>query len=117
MRYKITNERTGQLVSADVNLANNPFSRMKGLLGRGSLRSGEAIILKPASSIHTAFMRFSIDVVFLNRDDEVVHLKPDLAPFRLGAAVGARSVIEMPAGRLSEIDLQVGDRLEIGPTG
>jgi uncharacterized membrane protein (UPF0127 family) len=113
MRYEIKNTRTGQVVAADAFLAASPWARMRGLLGRASLPTGEAIILRPASSIHTAFMRFAIDVVFLDKDDRVLKVVRDLAPFRLSAARHARSVIEMAGGALKDVDLQAGDALEM----
>lgn len=113
MHQRIVNSRTGETVADNAVLANNPLTRMRGLLGRKSLPAGEAIILRPASSIHTVFMLFAIDVIYLDRDDTVVKIVPRLAPFRFSAASGARSVIEMAAGGLSGVDLKVGDRLRI----
>src|SRR4051794_41840642 len=71
---------------------------MKGLLGRGSLPSGEGIMLKPASSVHMAFMRFAIDAVFLDRDMRVVKIAADLKPWRAAGARGSKSVLEIAAG-------------------
>src|ERR671938_317897 len=56
---------------------------MRGLLGRGELERGEGLLLEPAGSIHTFFMRFPIDAVFLDRGLRVVGLAPELAPWRL----------------------------------
>ena len=113
MRYIIKNTRNGQVVAGDAVLAANPFSRMRGLLGRAGLPPGEAIILRPASSIHTAFMRFAIDVVFLDKQNGVLKVVADLRPFRLSAARGAGSVIEMAAGATAKLDLMQGDALTI----
>src|SRR4051812_49535698 len=84
---------------------------MKGLLGRGSLPSGEGIMLKPASSVHMAFMRFAIDAVFLDRDMRVVKIASDLRPWRMAAARGAKSVLEIAAGEAARRGLSEGDRL------
>src|SRR4051794_41265626 len=84
---------------------------MKGLLGRGSLPSGEGILLKPASSVHMAFMRFAIDAVFLDRDMRVVKIASDLRPWRMAAARGAKSVLEIAAGEAARRGLSEGDRL------
>ena len=115
MRYTITSSRTGLVVAGDAVLASSPIARMKGLLGRSSLPRDEAIVLRPASSIHTLFMRFGLDVIYLDREDRVVKLVRDLAPFRFSAARGARSVIEMAAGATPNLDVEPGDRLVFTP--
>jgi uncharacterized membrane protein (UPF0127 family) len=111
MEQRIVNTRTSEVIAPRAILADNPFSRMRGFLGRRSLPAGEAIILKPASSIHTILMLFSIDVIFLDRDDVVLKVVHDLSTFRFSAARGARTVIEMRGRALSELDLRVGDKL------
>ena len=95
-------------------LAETALTRMKGLLGRESLPSGEGILLKPASSVHMAFMRFAIDAVFLDRDMRVVKIAADLKPWRAAGARGAKSVVELPAGEAARRGLTVGDRLTAG---
>jgi len=84
---------------------------MKGLLGRRTLPSGEGILLKPASSVHMAFMRFAIDAVFLDSDLRVVKIASDLRPWRMAAARGAKSVLEIAAGEAARRRLSEGDRL------
>jgi uncharacterized membrane protein (UPF0127 family) len=86
---------------------------MKGLLGRRDLPSGEGILLKPASSVHMAFMRFAIDAVFLDRDLRVVKIAADLQPWRVAGSRGAKAVLEIPAGEASRRGLTVGDRLVV----
>ena len=84
---------------------------MRGLLGRRGLDADEGILLRPAPSIHTLFMRFAIDVVFLDGDDRVVKIVLALAPWRFAGARGAKAALELPAGRADEIGLRVGDRV------
>ena len=85
---------------------------MCGLLGRRDLPRNEGILLRPAASIHTAFMRFPIDALFLDRELVVVGIAPHLRPWRAAARKGAHSVLEL-AGRESERrGLRIGDRLE-----
>ena len=79
-------------------LAETALTRMKGLLGRRELPSGEGILLKPAASVHMAFMRFPIDAVFLDRDLVVVRVARDLRPWRVASRRGARAVLELAAG-------------------
>ncbi len=95
-------------------LAETALTRMRGLLGRRELPSGEGILLKPASSVHMAFMRFPIDAVFLDGDLRVVKVAADLRPWRAAAARGAKSVLEIPAGEAARRGLNVGDRLIAG---
>ena len=92
-------------------VAATPFTRMRGLLGRSSLPSGEGILLRPAASVHTFFMRFSIDVVFLDDELRVVAIAADLRPWRAVGKRGARVVVELPAGECERRGLEVGDQL------
>jgi uncharacterized protein len=84
---------------------------MKGLLGRKSLPEGEAVLLRPAGSIQTMFMRFTFDAVFLDRDLRVVGVIPNLRPWRLAGRRGARAVLEIPAGEASRRGIRPGERL------
>ena len=84
---------------------------MRGLLGRSGLNEGEGILLRPAGSIHTFFMRFAIDVVFLDRDLVVVGIESSLGPWRTASRRGAKSVVELAAGECDRRGLRVGDLL------
>jgi uncharacterized membrane protein (UPF0127 family) len=86
---------------------------MRGLLGRSGLESGEGILLRPASSVHTFFMRFAIDVVFLNREGEVVEVATRVRPWRTAGAKGANAVVELGAGEAGRRGIRVGDRLAL----
>ena len=101
----------GSIVCERCVLADTALARMRGLLGRRELPSGEGILLKPASSVHMAFMRFPIDAVFLDRDLRVVKVASDLQPWRASGSRGAKAVLEIPAGEASRRGLTVGDRL------
>jgi uncharacterized membrane protein (UPF0127 family) len=84
---------------------------MRGLLGRSELRPGEGLLLRPASAIHTWFMRFPIDAVFLDRDWRVVGISDDVRPWRAASRRGAKAVLELPAGESSRRGLALGDQL------
>jgi hypothetical protein len=86
---------------------------MRGLLGRRNLPDGEGILLRPAGSVHTFFMRFAIDVVFLDRDLVVVGIEPALAPWRTAGRRGAKSVVELASGECGRRGLAVGDALAV----
>ena len=85
---------------------------MKGLLGRESLAQGEGLWIEPCPSIHTFFMQFSIDVIFVDRSWKVLHLIDSMAPQRLSRYVShARGVLELPAGTIIASHTQVHDEL------
>jgi uncharacterized protein len=84
---------------------------MRGLLGRASLPPGEGILLRPAGSVHTFFMRFPIDVVFLDKEERVVGIEPAVPPWRTAGRRGAKAVVELAAGECDRRGLRVGDRL------
>ena len=85
---------------------------MRGLLGRRGLEGGEGILLRPASSVHTWFMLFPIDVVFLDRDLRILRVVPQLRPWRAVWRRGAASVLELAAGECAARGVGVGDRLD-----
>jgi uncharacterized protein len=101
----------GRVVCEHLLVAARPLRRMRGLLGRRGLPTGEGILLRPAGSIHTFFMRFPIDVVFLDGEDRVVGIETALSPWRTAGRRGARSVVELAAGECERRGLRVGDRL------
>jgi uncharacterized membrane protein (UPF0127 family) len=101
----------GRVVCEQLLVAARPLRRMRGLLGRRDLPRDEGILLRPAGSIHTFFMRFAIDAVFLDRDLVVVGIEPQLRPWRTSARRGAKSVVELASGECARRGLAVGDRL------
>lgn len=107
----LVNQRTGEAVAHTVEVAVTRRDRRKGLLGRSDLPSSTALILAPCGAIHTMFMRFAIDAVFVDEDGRVVKIVPELAPWRIAAAALARAVVEMPARSLRACPVSVGDRL------
>jgi uncharacterized membrane protein (UPF0127 family) len=98
----------GDVVVEHCLLAETALARCRGLLGRSGLLSGEGMLLRPASSIHTAFMRFPIDAVFLDRADRVLKVSSDLRPWRTSGCRGARAVLELPAGEARRRGLRPG---------
>ena len=94
-------------------VARSPLARMRGLLGRRGLDSGEGLLLRPAGSVHTFFMRFPIDVVFLSRDGEVLKVADRVPPWRTAAAKGAKAVVELPAGEAGRRGIRVGTAIAV----
>jgi uncharacterized protein len=101
----------GRIICDSVTVADGTLRRMRGLLGRRSLPPGEGITLRPAWSIHTAFMRFSIDVVFIDAEQVVMRVEPRLRPFKTASCRGAREVVELAAGECERRGLAAGDRI------
>jgi uncharacterized membrane protein (UPF0127 family) len=87
-------------------------SRMKGLLGRRSLPAGEGLLIRPAPSIHTFFMRFPIDAVFLSRAGEVMKISAGVRPWRARSCRRAYAVVELAAGEAERRGISTGDHLE-----
>jgi len=101
----------GSAVCERCTVAATPLRRMKGLLGRSELPPGEGLLLRPASSIHTFFMRFPLDAVFLDRDLVVRKVVAAVKPWRLVFARRARSVLELAAGEAERRGVAAGQRL------
>ncbi len=93
------------------------LTRMRGLMGRRGLEPGEGMLIRHSGSIHTFFMRFPIDVVFLDRRMRVRKIVPELPRNRLAASLGARSVLELPAGEAARVGLELGNQLAWGLPG
>jgi uncharacterized membrane protein (UPF0127 family) len=102
----------GTVACEQCKVAAKMLPRMKGLLGRKSLPQGEGILIRPAPSIHTFFMRFPIDVVFLSRQGEVLKIAEHVAPWRTRSCRHSYAVLELAAGEAGRRGLAVGDRVD-----
>lgn len=111
---RVINLTKNTVVAQNALIADGLFPRMRGLLGRESLGPGEGLILRPCNSIHTFFMRFPIDAVFLDRSGLVIKAYHSLPAWRLSRTF-FRSVmcLELPAGAITQSLTQKGDRLQI----
>ena len=115
-RFAVHNRTQGTTVADNVVLADTPGARRWGLLGRPALERGEGLWIYPSQGVHTFWMRFPIDVPFLAPRLRVRRLYHRLPPFRLTRLVwGARSVLELAAGVLSQTRTDVGDELQFSP--
>ena len=111
---KAVNHTTGNVLADNVSIADNLLSRMKGLLGRSTLPSGEGLWIKPCMGVHTFGMKFPIDVVFLDREKRVVELVRVLRSNRMSRIYSkASSVLELPAGTIDATHTVPGDTIEI----
>ena len=111
---RIVNVSKGTTVAGQARKAESFWARFVGLMGRRRLEEGEGLLIAPCSSVHTFFMRFPIDVIFMDREGKVVKVAPALAPFRLAlGGRGGRDVLEVTAGTAARSNTAVGDRLAV----
>ena len=110
----IVNATRNTIIALKINLADNPLSRLVGLLKKSSLPKDGALVITPANCIHSFFMRFNIDLIFLDKQNKVVGVVENLKPFRVTRIFfRAHSVIELPAGRISETGTSLQDEISI----
>ncbi len=109
------NRTRGTLLAARLEVANSGPARRKGLLGRKGLAGGEGLWIIPCESVHTFFMRFAIDLVYLDRQNRVKKVRSRVGPWRLSACFSAYSVIELAAGAVHSSHTERGDTLEFEP--
>jgi uncharacterized membrane protein (UPF0127 family) len=112
---QVLNITRGTVLATRLEAATSSAARRKGLLGRDGLLPGEGLWISPCESVHTFFMRFSIDLVYLDRKRQVRKVRHAVGPWRLSACLSAHSILELPAGTVQETRTGRGDSLEIGP--
>lgn len=113
---RIINRDRDTVLAERAAIARSWWARGRGLLGRRELPPGTGLVIDPCSSIHTWFMAFPIDVVFVAPDGRVVRLAHAVPPWRLGPfARGGRYVVELPAGTLARTGTETNDRLDLEP--
>jgi uncharacterized protein len=103
------------VVGTRITIADTSLTRLIGLAGRRRLDSGCGLLIRPSSGIHTFGMLFSIDVIALSKDLRVLKLWHRLAPFRMTSIhLKTHSMLELPAGQISNCRMQIGDQLQLG---
>jgi uncharacterized membrane protein (UPF0127 family) len=111
---KVENQTRGTLIGDRVVVADSPLSRLFGLIPKRGLDAGEGLWIRPSSGVHTFGMRFTIDVIGLDKDRRVVKLWENLVPFRVtSVSTKLKSVVELPAGTIRAAAVQVGDLLQM----
>jgi len=111
----LVNKSSNEIVSRRAVIAGSFFSRLTGLMFKKSMDSESALAFYRTISIHTFFMRFPIDVLFLDKQSRVLKIYKALKPWRLAFCPKAFMVIELPANKSLEKHLKVGDTLELRP--
>lgn len=131
LSVQIYNSTKSTILTSDATIADTFITRLIGLLNRKSLKEGEGLIIPGCNNIHTFFMRFALDVIFLKTQmgtdkitDErrlseasVVKTVSCLKPFRLSCCPDADSVLELPSGTIAKTKTQAGDCIEFGSSG
>ena len=112
-KVKILNQTRGCTLGDAIERADTSETRRVGLLKRSGLDKGQGLWIVPCEGIHTFFMKFAIDVVFLNRQRRVVKVVRRMPPWRLAMNLRARSVVELPPGTIESTGTAVGDVLEV----
>jgi hypothetical protein len=112
IRLRVSNLTRNTVLATRMEVADSGPKRNKGLLGRDRLSPGEGLWIIPCEAVHTFWMRFPIDLVYLDRKKRIRKLSSDVRPWRLSACLWAHSVLELPPGTIHGTQTQHGDRLE-----
>lgn len=109
----LKNKAKEQVISQKVILCKSFFSRLKGLLGRKKFSEGEALILTHTSRVHSFFMQFAIDLIFLDKNKKVLATEINFLQNKISPQVeNSYYVIELPANYLQKIKIDIGDSLD-----
>jgi uncharacterized membrane protein (UPF0127 family) len=114
--HQLVNARSGLVVATHLLPALDSATRKTGLLKHTSLPAGTAMIIAPTNAIHTFFMKFPIDVVFVSRSGKVLKIRPAMPAWRMAGALRGFAVVELAAGVLAPSETRVGDTLVLRPT-
>ncbi len=112
---KVVNVTRGTVVATHLEVAHSGAKRRKGLLGRDRLNVGEGLWIIPCESVHTFFMRFPIDLVYLDRENRVRKVRSRVGVWRISICLTAHSVLELAAGAVDGTQTRQGDMLEFTP--
>lgn len=112
LRVRVSNLTRGTVLASYMEVADSGPKRSKGLLGREGLSPGEGLWIIPCEAVHTFWMRFSIDLVYLDSKKRIRKLVSEVPPWRMSACLRAHSVLELPPGTIRLTKTQLGDTLE-----
>jgi len=106
----VTLQRKGSYIAEfSVLMANTVLTRARGLLFRAPMTDDRAMLISPCNSVHTWFMGYKLDVVFLNREKKIMHIAENIKPWRFAYHFKASAVIEFNAGVVAKYGMTVGD--------
>lgn len=109
---RITNTTKETILADNCKIADTFFTRFMGLMGKDGLSKRSGLLITPCNSIHMFFMKFPLDVVFIDTNYKVVHLEENIVPWRVSKIIWeSASVIELPIGTIKESRTEIGDIL------
>ncbi len=115
MKYRLRNVTRGTVLGDAIDVADTSEKRTTGLLKHTELRTGEGLWIVPCEGVHTFFMKFAIDLVYIDKKHIVRKTVPNVAPWRLSMCLPAHSIVELPAGAIEPSSTQKGDQLAFDP--
>ncbi len=113
LRVSVRNQTRQTLLAGAVEVADTSAKRRTGLLKHERLEPGEGLWIVPCESVHTFFMKFPIDLVYLDKKRKVRKVRHAVPPWRLSACLTAHSILELAAGTVAQSGTSVGDELVI----
>ena len=117
MKLRITNKTRNTVLGDRIDVADSSAKRRTGLLKHDGLKRGEGLWITPCESVHTFFMKFPIDLVYIDREKRVKKVRDTMVAWRMSACFSAHSIIELPAGVVKETGTIAGDQLEFEELG
>ncbi len=118
LRYAVRNLTRGTSIGDAIDCAESSAERRTGLLRHTKLNEGEGLWIVPCEAVHTFFMKFALDLIYLDRKKRVRGVRQAVAPWRMSMCFAAHSVIELPVGTIERTGTRPGDQVEISaPSG
>jgi uncharacterized membrane protein (UPF0127 family) len=115
MKYRLRNQTRGTILGNAIDLADTSAKRTTGLLKHKELRAGEGLWIVPCEGVHTFFMKFAIDLVYIDKKEVVRKTVANVVPWRLSLCLTAHSIVELPAGTIGSSATVRGDQLLFEP--
>jgi len=105
----ILNVTRNTQIASRAEIAGSGMKRSKGLLGRKGLERGEGMWIVPCEAVHTFFMQFALDLIYLDKKNRIRKVRSNVSPWRVSACLSAHSIIELPVGAIRDSQSQAGD--------
>jgi hypothetical protein len=115
LKFRVRNVTRGTSIGDAIETAESSAQRRTGLLKHERLNEGEGLWIIPSEAVHTFFMKFAIDLIYLDRRHHVKSVVREVRPWRFSACLSAHSILELPTGTIDRSQTQKGDELELAP--
>jgi len=115
MKYRLRNITRGTILGDAIDIADTSEKRTTGLLKHKELRAGEGLWIVPCEGVHTFFMKFALDLVYIDKKHIVRKAVANVVPWRLSMCLPAHSIVELPAGTIEPSATRKGDQLAFEP--